>query len=98
MTMRLLVVHNYYQHAGGEDEVFRAEVALLRERGHEVCTLTVENGAPHGLRSVVAARDAVWSTTFQRRLTESLRQARPDVVHFHNTFFQVSPAAYYTCQ
>ena len=49
--MRILVVHNYYQQAGGEDEVFRAEVALLRERGHDVSTLTTENGAVHGLRS-----------------------------------------------
>jgi len=60
MTMRILVVHNYYQQAGGEDEVFRAEVALLREHGHDVSTLTTENGAVHGLRSLVAARDAVW--------------------------------------
>jgi len=96
--MRILVVHNYYQQAGGEDEVFRAEVALLRERGHDVSTLTTENGAVHGLRSLVAARDAVWSVGFQRRLTECLRQSRPDVAHFHNTFFQVSPAAYYACR
>src|SRR2546422_6711162 len=98
MTMRILVVHNYYQQAGGEDEVFRAEVALLREHGHDVSTLTTENGAVHGLRSLVAARDAVWSVGFQRRLTECLRQSRPDVAHFHNTFFQVSPAAYYACR
>ncbi len=96
--MRILVVHNYYQQAGGEDEVFRAEVALLREHGHDVSTLTTENGAVHGLRSLVAARDAVWSVGFQRRLTECLRQSRPDVAHFHNTFFQVSPAAYYACR
>ncbi|OLB93901.1 MAG: glycosyl transferase family 1 [Candidatus Rokubacteria bacterium 13_1_40CM_68_15] len=96
--MRILVVHNYYQEAGGEDEVFRAEVALLREHGHEVSTLTTENGAVHGLRSLLAARDAVWSVGFQRRLRECLRQTRPDVVHFHNTFFRVSPAAYYACR
>ena len=96
--MRILVVHNYYQQAGGEDEVFRAEVALLREHGHDVSTLTTENGAVHGLRSLVAARDAVWSVGFQRRLIECLRQSRPDVAHFHNTFFQVSPAAYYACR
>jgi len=98
MTMRILVVHNYYQQAGGEDEVFRAEVALLREHGHEVSTLTTENGPVHGLRSLVAARDAVWSVGFQRRMIESLRRTRPDIVHFHNTFFQVSPAAYYACR
>jgi len=53
--MRILVVHNYYQQAGGEDEVFSAEVALLREHGHEVSTLTTENGAVHGLRGWLRA-------------------------------------------
>jgi len=53
--MRILVFHNYYQQAGGEDEVFRAQVALLREHGHEVSTLTTENGAVHGLRGWLRA-------------------------------------------
>jgi len=96
--MRILIVHNHYQQAGGEDEVFRAEAALLRQHGHSVLTLTEENGEVRGLHALAAARDAVWSTRFQRRLTESLRQTRPDVVHFHNTFFRVSPAAYYACR
>src|SRR5262249_1099168 len=98
MTMRILVVHNYYQQAGGEDEGFRAEGAPLRGPGPGVSARTTENGPVHGLRSLVAARDAVWSVGFQRRMIESLRRTRPDVVHFHNTFFQVSPAAYYACR
>src|SRR5262245_60882422 len=96
--MRILVVHNHYQQAGGEDEVFRAEAALLGERGHAVFTLTAENGPVHGLHALTAARDAVWSTGFRRALSEMLRQTRPDVAHFHNTFFRMSPSAYYACR
>jgi glycosyltransferase involved in cell wall biosynthesis len=97
--MRILIVHNHYQQAGGEDEVFRAETALLRERGHSVFTLTAENGPVRGrLDALIAARDAVWSSDFRRTLTESLGQTRPDVAHFHNTFFRVSPSAYYACR
>ena len=96
--MRILIVHNHYQQAGGEDEVFRAEAALLRQHGHSVLTLTTENGDVSGLRSLAAARDTLWSTRFHRVLTATLRRDRPDVAHFHNTFFRVSPAAYYACR
>ena len=34
--MKILVVHNYYQQPGGEDQCVAAEVALLRANGHEV--------------------------------------------------------------
>ena len=32
----VLVIHNRYRQAGGEDTMVRAEVALLRQRGHRV--------------------------------------------------------------
>ncbi|HID22078.1 MAG TPA: glycosyltransferase family 1 protein, partial [Planctomycetaceae bacterium] len=41
--MRVLVVHNRYREAGGEDAVFRAEAALLRSRGHEVVEFVEDN-------------------------------------------------------
>lgn len=37
--LRVLLVHNYYQQPGGEDQVFRAEADLLERhgrRGHDV--------------------------------------------------------------
>ena len=34
--MNVLLVHNRYQQAGGEDVVFAAEVELLTRRGHRV--------------------------------------------------------------
>ncbi len=41
--MKVLLVHNFYRQAGGEDEVFRAECAALREAGHEVVTYERSN-------------------------------------------------------
>src|ERR1051325_3756008 len=32
----LILVHNFYKQAGGEDVVFRSEGLLLRQHGHEV--------------------------------------------------------------
>lgn len=38
-------VHNYYQQAGGEDQVFQAETGLLQSKNQQVITYTVHNEA-----------------------------------------------------
>ena len=47
--MKIVVAHNFYQQAGGEDQVYRAEVALLREFGHAVVPFEVHNDAVAGM-------------------------------------------------
>lgn len=99
--MRILIVHNHYQHAGGEDEVFRAEGELLRAAGHEVITYTRTNHeiALNGFvsRARVAA-GTVWSRDSYRALRELIARKKPDVAHFHNTLPLISPSAYYACR
>ena len=34
--MKVLAVHNFYQHPGGEDRVFALEQELLASHGHDV--------------------------------------------------------------
>jgi glycosyltransferase involved in cell wall biosynthesis len=94
----LVVVHNFYQHPGGEDEVFRAETGLLNTRGHTVIPFVVRNdtiGATAGLRVAAAT---LWNHGIYRELRALFRKHRPKVAHFHNTFPLVSPAAYYAAR
>jgi glycosyltransferase involved in cell wall biosynthesis len=91
----VLVVHNYYQQPGGEDEVFRAEVELLRARGHEVVPFTLHNDAIASAGRLGTAVRTVWNRDTARALRELCRERRPAIAHFHNTFPLVSPAAYY---
>lgn len=99
--MRCLFVHNRYQQAGGEDEVFRAEVELLRAAGHEVIEYTRTNDeiALNGFvsRARLAAA-TIWSQASYRVLRELIVREKPDVAHFHNTLPLISPAAYYACR
>ena len=92
--MRVLLVHNFYQRPGGEDQVFLAESRLLRAAGHEVLHHTVHNDevAERGL--VQLARDTVWNSAAADKLHGIVRDAGVEVVHFHNTFPLISPAAY----
>jgi glycosyltransferase involved in cell wall biosynthesis len=96
--MRILIVHNRYTQRGGEDVVFEAETALLRVHGHEVFTWETYNDQVKGQSAFNAAANAIWSLDSQKELSALLQKYRPEVVHFHNTFLRISPAAYYTCQ
>lgn len=94
-AMRVLVVHNAYQHKGGEDTVMEAEVALLRSRGHEVELFTRHNDAIATMPKLAAAANTVWSASVAAEFECTLGAFRPDVVHVHNTFPLISPAIYW---
>ncbi len=94
--MRLLLVHNYYQRPGGEDVVFAAEKTLLSQKGHDVYELTADNDEIAHTSRARAAIETIWSRSFQRILDAKIAQVRPEIIHFHNTFMVISPAAYYT--
>lgn len=96
--MKILQLHNYYQNAGGEDEVFAAECQLLQERGHSVIRYTESNCRVDKMHRFAAARQAIWSHRTYRTLLRLLKDKRPDVAHFHNTFLLISPSAYYACR
>ena len=93
--MRMLLVHNHYRQPGGEDTVFEAEKALLERHGHEVVTFVEDNARLEGVNPLKVAVNATWSREAQRNIRKLIEQTRPDVVHFHNTFLRISPAAYY---
>jgi len=99
--MRVLVVHNRYRHAGGEDEVVLRESGLLRSSGHEVQEYTRHNGeiVEDGILSKAKmAMRTLWAWDSVSCLRSLLRHEKPDIAHFHNTFPLISPAAYYACQ
>jgi glycosyltransferase involved in cell wall biosynthesis len=94
----VLLVHNTYQQGGGEDVVFAAEAALLRQRGHGVVEYREDNQRLQAMNRLQAAAQTIWSQSSHHKLLQTIRQAHPDVIHIHNTFLLISPSAYYACQ
>ena len=92
--MRVLVAHNAYREPGGEDRVAASEVAMLAAAGHEVRRYDVHNDRVAELGPVDRALTTIWSREARAALADIAREFRPDVVHFHNTFPLISPAAY----
>jgi len=96
--VNVLACHNFYQRPGGEDQVFADEVALLRGGGHAVETFTVHNDAVAGQGKLALAVNTIWNRSIAREVGRLVRKHRADVVHFHNTFPLISPAAYYAAR
>jgi glycosyltransferase involved in cell wall biosynthesis len=91
--MKVLVVHNRYTQAGGEDSVVDGEIAALRERGHDVELFEAHNTEPDGDR-LGTARRAVWSRDSARAVTDVVEQFRPDVAHVHNHAYELSASIF----
>ncbi len=94
---RVLLVHNAYQHAGGEDSVVADEAALLRRKGHEVFEMRRDNHEVPGLGRAGVAIQSLWSSRTHRDALALLERCRPDVVHVHNTWPLISPSLYWAC-
>ncbi len=92
--MKILVVHNFYQQPGGEDQVFADECALLESRGNTVERFSVHNAAVDSMGKLELARRTIWNSAAAAELADKVKQIDAAVVHFHNTFPLISPAAY----
>ncbi len=97
--MRVLQVHNTYQQVGGEDVVVHCERSLLAASAHEVHLYSVSNDAIAGLWAKArTAWYAPYSERAKERLAADIAVFRPDVVHMHNLFPLITPAAYDACR
>lgn len=96
--MNVIVCHNFYQQPGGEDQVFADETALLESHGHRVVRYTVHNDAVAKTGKIALFGKTLWNRTIAREIGELAWREKVDVVHFHNTFPLISPAAYYAAQ
>src|ERR1700691_5565501 len=99
--LRVVIAHNYYQIPGGEDETLRRERKLLRSAGHHVNEFIRRNSEitrTDILAKITLAGRTVWGEDSRKAMLAVLREQKPDLVHFHNTFPLMSPSVYYACR
>lgn len=92
--LRVLQVHNRYRERGGEDAVADAEATLLQAAGHRVERYLRDNAEIEAIGPARAALQGIWSTRTRRELPELAQRFGAQVVHVHNSFVLVSPAAH----
>lgn len=102
--MKVLLAHNYYRSSSpsGEDQVFKNEYALLKKCGVEIVLFERFNDDIGNSGSLFMqlnlARNTAWSSSTYRDLSRLVREKKPDIAHFHNTFPLISPSAYAACR
>jgi len=79
--MRVVMLHNRYRQAGGEERAVGDLVALLRDRGHDVELIERASEEASGSR---AARALLTGGLDPDRVRAAVRRLRADVVHVHN--------------
>src|SRR3974377_148645 len=98
--MKIVMVHNKYREAGGEDVVFESERRLLERAGHSV-TPYVRSNAELQDDSVMARIAIVprmlWASEIRHEFATILDRVRPDIVHIHNTFMRITASIYSAC-
>jgi glycosyltransferase involved in cell wall biosynthesis len=94
-SLRILVVQNHYIGFAGDDVVVANESSLLSAKGHEVSLWSVHNKDLITLRSRIhTALSLTYSRQSKAGLSRHITEFRPDVMHCHNLFPQITVSAY----
>jgi len=97
--VKVLLIHNRYQLAGGEDVVVQAEKALLEANDHQVALVEISNDQIVSVFDKAnAAVRAIYSPASKQQVSAEIAHFRPDVVHVHNFFPLLSPSVYDACR
>lgn len=100
-NLNILIVHNEYQYAGGEDTVVRQDAALLEKHGHSVFFYVRKNEELQSfskMQKLLLPFTTIFSLKSYREIRRLIQKHKIDVVHVHNTLPLISYSAYYAAK
>jgi glycosyltransferase involved in cell wall biosynthesis len=95
--LHIVMLHNRYQYAGGEDVAMGADIELLREYGHRVTLIEFDNEIIKQyskLDKLKLFAETAWNFRVYREIRSQLQALRPDLVHVQNFFPLFSPSVH----
>ncbi len=95
--LHIVMLHNRYQYAGGEDVSTDADVELLREYGHRVTLIEVHNDIikAYSLSDKLKLfAETAWNFKVYREMRSQFQKLKPDLVHVQNFFPLFSPSVH----
>ena len=89
---KILIVHNTYQITGGEDVAVKNEIEFLKSN-YEVDVIYFENNIKNYFFQFIyfLLNNNFHST---KKIMEKVDNLNPDIIYFHNTWFQISPSVF----
>ena len=99
--MKVLLAHNFYRSSSpsGEDTVYLNEAELLKSMAVEVVPYEKHNDEIAGtFGKIETSFSMVWSKKTYNEVTALIKKEKPDLAHFHNIWYLITPSAYYACR
>ncbi len=94
--MKILIIHNKYQIAGGEDTVVINEKRLLEQFGHQVQVVYFNNAEiSNTFQKIKVVVGVLYCNTSKNSLKTEIKNFGPDVIHVHNIFPKISPSIFF---
>lgn len=100
--MKILIVHNFYKTSApsGENNIVLEEINALRARGHEVIEYFKYNDDLQSnlFKIIKLPITVIFNLSVYFEFKKILFKEKPDIVHIHNTFPQISPSIIYSAK
>jgi glycosyltransferase involved in cell wall biosynthesis len=96
--MKVLVLHNKYKIAGGEDVSTAAEVDMLSRNGIDVEVIYLSNLEIGDKGKLQLAMNTIWSREQYNIIYDKVKNGGFDIVHVQNFFPQFSPSVFYAAK
>jgi glycosyltransferase involved in cell wall biosynthesis len=96
--VKTLLIHNFYQHFGGEDAAALADKDLLESQNEEVIFYTRDNSDIRDFTLVdklLFPLQVIYSGRTERDIEKIVKEKRPDIAFIHNFFPLISPSVYH---
>lgn len=96
--MKILLVHNFYQYRGGEDEVVENEKALLEKYGNEIVTYYVDSSEIKeysNIQKALVLPRTVYNRKHGLAVVQKAKEINADIVHIHNFWPLISPSIFF---
>ena len=96
-SLHILMLHNRYQYAGGEDSSTKAEIEILRQARHKVTLIEEHNDRIKEfsiLDKLQLFFTTAWNPQSYREMRSRLQQLQPDLLHVQNFFPLFSPSVH----
>lgn len=92
--LRVMLVHSGYRRSNpsGENRVVEMERQVLAEQGVEVSEFIIQADQRGTISQYLSAMLAPWNPLVARRFKRHVRTLKPDIVHVHNLFPNISPS------
>ncbi|RHP34970.1 glycosyltransferase family 4 protein [Lachnotalea sp. AF33-28] len=98
INTNILIIHNHYKLAGGEDTVVENEAQLLRRHGYNVLLYTRSNCDIDSftvMDKLLLPFSSIFSWRTYREVSSILKQQNISLIHVHNTLSLISPSVYW---